>query len=73
MDAKLSLFQGKEIRKVFHNEEWWFVVEDVVDVLTKGGKQKMNCSNAEGIFRIIQSIPLLGLKNACMESPFVTN
>ena len=30
----LSLFQGKEIRKIWYNNEWWFVIEDVVAVLT---------------------------------------
>lgn len=88
---KIALFEGKEIRKVWHKEKWHFVVEDVVlalidsndakqyikrmkerddelrkgwvqivptlDIPTKGGKQKMNCSDLEGIFRIIQSIP----------------
>lgn len=28
-----------------------------LEVPTEGGKQKMNCANTEGIFRIIQSIP----------------
>jgi len=28
-----------------------------LEVPTKGGKQKMNCANTEGIFRIIQSVP----------------
>ncbi|MDP2918220.1 MAG: Bro-N domain-containing protein [bacterium] len=28
-----------------------------LEVPTKGGKQKMNCANTEGIFRIVQSIP----------------
>ena len=91
MNKQIALFQGKEIRKTLYNDEWWFVVEDVVfaltdssdpkqyiqrmklrdevldqgwvqfvhtlDIMTKGGKQKMNCANTEGIFRIIQSIP----------------
>lgn len=89
--TKLALFHGKKIRKTLFNNEWWFVVEDVVlalidssdpkqyiqrmklrdpelskgwvqivhtlEVLTEGGRQKMICSNTEGIFRIIQSIP----------------
>jgi len=89
--AKIALFKGKKIRKTIYNNEWWFVVEDVVlalidssdpkqyikrikqrdpelskgwvqivhtlEVPTEGGKQKMNCANTEGIFRIIQSIP----------------
>ena len=90
-EKALVIFQGKKIRKTWHNEEWWFVVEDLVVVLTdssdpkqyinkmrqrdeqlsqgwvqivhtlpvetSGGKQKMNCTNTEGAFRIIQSIP----------------
>ena len=90
-NQKLSIFKGKEIRKIIHNNEWWFVVEDVVlalidssdpkqyiqrmkqrdpmlaegwvqivhtlEVPTEGGNQKMLCSNTEGIFRLIQSIP----------------
>ncbi len=89
--SRIALFQQKEIRKIWHHDEWWFVVEDVVnaliissdvkqyirrmrerdfelekgwvqfvlilDIMTKGGMQKMNCANTEGIFRIIQSIP----------------
>src|SRR3989338_4663464 len=91
MEKSLAVFEGKEIRKVWHQEEWWFVVEDIISVLTDskdskqyinkmrqrddqlsqgwvqlvhtlavptlGGSQQMNCSNTEGIFRIIQSIP----------------
>jgi len=89
-DTKIAIFRNKKIRKTIHNNEWWFVVEDVVLALTDsvnvkdyinkmrardaelskgygqivhtlemptaGGKQKMNCANTEGIFRIIQSI-----------------
>lgn len=89
--TKIAIFRQKEIRKVIHNNEWWFVVSDVVVALTNsvqpdgyikdmrrrdqelskgwgqiatplpikttGGKQKINCANTEGIFRIIQSIP----------------
>ena len=29
-DPKIAVFRGKEIRKTLHNNEWWFVVEDVV-------------------------------------------
>ena len=89
--SKIAIFKGKEIRKTIHNDEWWFVVKDIVialtdsvnpseylkkmrkrdpilsegwgqivtplDIDTAGGKQKLNCSNTEGVFRIIQSIP----------------
>jgi prophage antirepressor-like protein len=87
----LSIFRGKNIRKTLYQNQWWFVLQDVVAALTdsvdpagyvkdmrrrdeelskgwgqiatpltiqtEGGVQKINCSNTEGIFRIIQSIP----------------
>ncbi len=90
-ETSLIVFQGKNIRRIWHNKEWWFIVEDIVSILTDstdpkqyiskmrqrdeqlsqgwvqivhtlsvdtpGGKQKMNCVNTEGAFRIIQSIP----------------
>jgi len=33
--AKIAVFKGKKIRKVIFNNEWWFCVYDVVDVLTE--------------------------------------
>lgn len=91
MKNDLTIFEGHEIRRIFHNEEWWFVISDVIAILsessqpsgylkdmrrrdpelnkgwgqiatplsiqTEGGKQKLNCANTKGIFRIIQSIP----------------
>jgi hypothetical protein len=32
--TKVAIFQKKEIRKVIHNNEWWFSVADVVEALT---------------------------------------
>ena len=34
METKIAVFKGKEIRKIIHNNEWWFSVIDVVAVLT---------------------------------------
>ena len=31
---KLSVFEGKKIRKIWHNEEWYFSVVDVIEALT---------------------------------------
>lgn len=33
-DNKLAVFQGKRIRKVFHEDEWWFVITDIIAALT---------------------------------------
>ncbi len=89
--TSITFFEGQEIRKTHYNGEWWYVVRDVVQVIssaadvkdyikkmrkrdrelrekwdhlvvslpieTNGGRQKLNCSNKEGLFRIIQAIP----------------
>ncbi len=31
---KLAIFQNKEIRRTWFNDEWWFVAVDIVEVLT---------------------------------------
>ncbi len=91
--TKIAIFQGKQIRRIFWEEQWWFSVIDVIAFLTEskkardywhkmkvrekntsefelsticrqfkleapdGKKRGTDCANAEGIFRIIQSIP----------------
>ena len=32
--TKIALFKGKQIRKTIFNNEWWFVVNDVIQSLT---------------------------------------
>ena len=34
METKIALFQKKEIRKTIHENEWWFVITDVIAALT---------------------------------------
>ena len=33
-ETRIALFQRKEGRRTIHNTEWWFVITDVVTVLT---------------------------------------
>lgn len=33
-NKKIAIFQKKEIRKTIHNNEWWFVINDVITALT---------------------------------------
>lgn len=33
-NTKIAIFKGKKVRRTIHNNEWWFVVNDVVEVLT---------------------------------------
>lgn len=32
--TKIALFKGKSVRKTFYNNEWWFVINDVIVALT---------------------------------------
>ena len=39
--AKIAIFKGKKIRKVTYNNEWWFSVVDVVEILTESAKPRV--------------------------------
>lgn len=34
-NLEISLFQNFEVRKIFHNDEWYFPINDIVYVLTE--------------------------------------
>ncbi len=34
METNIAVFKGKKIRKTIHNNEWWFSIIDVIEVLT---------------------------------------
>ncbi|RJQ38142.1 MAG: phage antirepressor protein [Nitrospiraceae bacterium] len=35
METNIAIFRGKKIRKIIHNNEWWFSIVDVCAVLTE--------------------------------------
>jgi len=39
-ETRLAVFHGKNIMKVIHNNEWWFSVIDVIEVLTDSSVPK---------------------------------
>ena len=39
-DTKLAVFEGRQIRKAFHEDEWWFSIIDVVEVLVGGDRPR---------------------------------
>ena len=63
-DVILALIESKDIKQYIQKmkkrdpelEKGWVQIVHTLDVKTEGGLQKMNCSNTEGIFRVIQSI-----------------
>ena len=44
-DKALVVFQDKKIRRTWHNNEWWFVVEDIVAVLVDSKDIKQYIQN----------------------------
>jgi DNA-damage-inducible protein D len=55
-ETSLILFKEKEIRRTWHNEEWWFSVVDVCEALTESSdpgaywrklKQRLNAEGSE--------------------------
>ncbi|MBI2665224.1 phage antirepressor protein, partial [Candidatus Woesearchaeota archaeon] len=34
MEKGLIVFQGKEVRRIWFNDEWWVVAVDLISVLT---------------------------------------
>jgi len=60
--SKLALFDGQQIRKLFHAGEWWFSIIDVVDVLVGGDRARKYWSDlkqklvAEGYVEVSEKI-----------------
>lgn len=40
MDNQLTPFENKEIRKAWHNDEWYFSIVDVIEVLTETDRSR---------------------------------
>jgi DNA-damage-inducible protein D len=38
--TRLAVFEGKRIRKILHEGEWWFSIIDVIEVLVGGGRPR---------------------------------
>jgi DNA-damage-inducible protein D len=58
----LTAFEGREIRKVFHANEWWFSIIDVVQALVGGDRPRKYWNDlkkkliAEGYFEVSEKI-----------------
>ncbi|MEK7381947.1 MAG: Bro-N domain-containing protein [Elusimicrobiota bacterium] len=65
-ETRIALFQRKEVRRAIHNNEWWFVVEDVVLALidsrdAKQYIQRMKQRDPElqkGWVQIVHTLPI---------------
>ncbi len=66
MESHIAVFRGKEIRKTIYNNEWWFVIEDIILALidSKDPKQyiqRMKQRDPElgkGWVQIVHTLPI---------------
>ena len=66
MERKIAIFQKKEIRKLIHEDEWWFVVQDVVLALIESRDPKQYIQRmkqrdpelAKGWVQIVHTLPV---------------
>ena len=70
-ETKLSIFQGKKIRRVFQNDEWYFSIVDIVEALTDSPNSrrywsdlKIKMSEKEGVDELYGKIVQLKLPSA---------
>ncbi|NGX35026.1 MAG: hypothetical protein K1060chlam1_01394 [Candidatus Anoxychlamydiales bacterium] len=66
--SKIAIFKGKEIRKTIHNEEWFFSITDIIQVLTDSTNSrrywsdlKIKLSENEGFTQLYEKIVHLKL------------
>jgi hypothetical protein len=68
MATSIAIFKGKGIRKTLHNNEWWFSVVDVIEVLTGNDRPRKYWSDlkkkltAEGYSEVSEKIGQLKLE-----------
>jgi DNA-damage-inducible protein D len=39
-ENKVVIFQEKNVRRVWHDDKWWFAVADIIEVLTESSDVK---------------------------------
>ena len=66
MEKALAVFEGKSIRRIWHNDEWWFVIEDIVSVLTNSTDPKQYINKmrqrdeqlSQGWVQLVHTLPI---------------
>jgi prophage antirepressor-like protein len=67
--SQLIVFKGKNIRRAFHHNEWWFSVVDIIDALTERSNPrrywsdlKIQIKEKEGFYELYEKIVQLKLQ-----------
>lgn len=67
MTTKIAIFKGKKIRKIIHENEWWFSIVDIVEALTGTERPRKYWNDLkkkladEGYFEVSENIGQLKL------------
>ena len=71
MKNKLIAFENKKIRRIWHEDQWWFSVVDVVEVLTESARSrkywadlKIKLQREEGFDQLSEKIGQLKLESS---------
>jgi len=70
METKIAVFKGKSIRKTIHNNEWWFSIIDIMEVLTGSQRPRKYWNDlkkkllSEGYVQLSEKIGQLKLPSA---------
>lgn len=79
--AHLTFFDGTTLRRVWHEEEWWYVVVDVVAVLTESPqpqaywrkqKHRLRQEGADETLQALIQLPVRATDNRLRQADFAT-
>jgi DNA-damage-inducible protein D len=68
LETKIAIFKGEKIRKIIHNNEWWFSVIDVIEALTETERPRKYWNDlkkkliSEGYIEVSEKIGQLKMK-----------
>lgn len=69
--SKIAIFKGKQIRKIIHDDEWFFSITDIIQVLTESANPrrywsdlKIKLSEDEGFNQLYEKIVQLKLESS---------
>lgn len=71
LHLRMAIFKGKQIRKVIHNDEWYFSITDIIDALTDSANSRRYWSDLkrklvenEGFAQLYEKIVQLKMESS---------
>lgn len=70
-NLRMAVFKGKQIRKIIHNDEWYFSITDIIDALTDSANSRRYWSDLkrklienEGFAQLYEKIVQLKMESS---------